>query len=1076
MLQANLVEQESPSVCVDKCCESVRPFDVGASHESTACSTHLQAAFDRFEALIRQSKCICRSVVRQMGVSCCALSADGSVAAKEPLSSACLVPQTSPDIASGSYYNGRVTTGCCEKPTRDRSSVDPIDPVDQELGSQSKSDGCCAGKDRRGTASDGCCEDKQAVSQSMPKQLPNDITKSGGCRAGKERCSDSDGRCEGNKRATHQRKIPQTSESRPKSDVCCTGKQLCSKKDGKKAASDGVSSTEIPLDVEHDAAREHITLSISGMTCTGCSTKMINVLSSMSGLSNPEVTFISGSATFELDPSITSIENALPIIEKRTGFKCSRVVEGYQHVNVYMSSELVVQLENSNPHGLVSVTKAKKTYQLTYNPHIIGARELLPPGAKLAPPAIDTSIGEGRQRLLLMIWYTVVAAAFTIPVVVLNWAPNPISRQKRDIVSLIFATVVQAIAVPEFYLGALKSLIFSKVIEMDMLVVISITAAYVYSVIAFGMTEAGYVLEQHAIFETSTLLITLVLLGRLMAAIARTRAVRAVSIRSLQVDETYLLLPDGGTTTIDARLLQFGDSILIRPHSRVVTDCTVVSGTSSVDESMLTGETVPVEKAKGDTVIAGTLNGESTLHARIVRLPGANSVDDIAKSVEKALSAKPRIQDLADKVASWFVPTVVAIALIVFAIWIAVALKVRGENPGGTVGTAITYAIAVLAVSCPCALGLAVPMVLVIAGGVAAQTGVIIKAAIATERSYQATDVVFDKTGTLTTGDLSVVSQAALGSDLTPTEAMSLAASLLKDDRHPVARAVATYLESHRLQPMEVDAINSVPGSGIQAEWNNKFVKIGNAFWLGIENNESVAALLSDGMTCLCLSLNDIPVLAFGLKDRIREEAAAVTSALRKRKITCHIVSGDHAKAVENVASTLGLDRANVASSHSPTQKQQYVQDLQDAGKTVIFCGDGTNDAVALAQANVGVQMGTASDVSGAVADVVLLGGLEGLPTLLDVSKRAFARITFNFVWSAVYNVFAILLAAGAFVKFRIPPAYAGLGEIVSIGPVILAAMTLLIKRKGKRTASTTVAQDEQFRWPRELKHARSKK
>lgn len=1037
-------------MCVDKCCESVQHFDVDAPHESVACSTHLQAAFDRFEALIRQSKCICRGVVRRMGVSCCTLSADGSVAAKEPLSSAYMIPESSPDIVSGSCCNGRVTTGCCEKPTSDRLSIDPLD---KELGNQPESDGCCARKERRATASGGCCENKQAASQLVSKQSSNDIPKSGGCRAEKERCGDSNGSCEGIRLATHQPKMPQTSESSPKSDVCCTRKQLCSKTDREKAAPYGVSTTEIPLDVEHYAAREHITLSISGMTCTGCSTKMINVLSSMPGLSNPEVTFISGSATFELDPSITSIENTLPIIEKRTGFKCSRVVEGYQHVDVYMSSEFAVQLEDSNTHGLVCVTKAKKTYRLTYNPHIIGARELLPPGAKLAPPVVDTSIGEGRQRLLLMIWYTIVAAAFTIPVVVLNWAPNPISRQTRDIVSLILASVVQAIAVPEFYLGALKSLIFSKVIEMDMLVVISITAAYVYSVIAFGMTEAGYVLEQHAFFETSTLLITLVLLGRLMAAIARTRAVRAVSMRSLQVDETYLLLPDGGTTTIDARLLQFGDSILIRPHSRVVTDSTVFSGTSSVDESMLTGETIPVGKSKGDTVIAGTLNGEGILHARIVRLPGANSVDDIAKSVEKALSAKPRIQDLADKVASWFVPTVVAIALVVFAIWIAVALKIRGEDLGGAVGTAITYAIAVLAVSCPCALGLAVPMVLVIAGGVAAQAGVVIKAANATERSYQATDVVFDKTGTLTTGDLSVVSEEALGSDLTSIEAMSLAASLLKDDRHPVARAVAIYLESHQLQPIELYAINSVPGSGIQAEWNDKSVKIGNAFWLGIENNESVAALLSDGMTCLCLSLNDIPVFAFGLKDRIREEAAVVTSALRKRNITCHIVSGDHAKAVENVASTLGLSRANVASRHSPTQKQQYVQDLQDAGKTVIFCGDGTNDAVALAQANVGVQMGTASDVSGAVADVVLLGGLEGLPTLLDVSKRAFARITFNFVWSAIYNVFAILLAAGAFVKFRIPPAYAGLGEIVSIGPVLLAAMTLLIKRKGKETA-----------------------
>lgn len=801
-------------------------------------------------------------------------------------------------------------------------------------------------------------------------------------------------------------------------------------------------------DVEKDAAREHITLNVTGLTCTGCSTKMTNVLAQIPGISNPAVTFVSGQASFQLDTRVASLERILPLVEKRTGFKCSRVIEGYQHLDVYMTADAAGQLERDNADGLVAVSQSKKTWRITYNPRVVGARDLLPPDVELTPETDDGSLSGERLQLTRMAWYTCIAAVITIPVVVLNWSPNSVARQTRDVISLVLATIVQAVAIPEFYIKALKSLFFARVVEMDMLVVISITAAYGYSVVAFALTEAGVQLQQQAFFETGTLLITLVLLGRLVAAFARVTAVRAVSMRSLQTKETFLLGPDGEIIPIDARLLKFGDSIVIRPHSSIVTDGVVTSGTSAVDESMMTGETVPVRKEKGDVVVAGTLNGEGLLHVRVQRLPGANSIDDIAKSVGTALGAKPKIQDLADRVASWFVPVVVATALIVFAIWIGVALEIRGNTTGGAIGTAITFAIAVLAVSCPCALGLAVPMVLVIAGGVAARSGVVIKAADAIERGHKVTDVVFDKTGTLTTGMLSVGREELLDSGCAAGDAFSVVKALVQDDGHPVSRAVAAHLgEGIRIAP-NVGEIRSVAGQGIQARWGSSVVKVGNPFWLGIEEIEVVKSLFSQAMTCLCLTVDGLPVLALGLESNIRAESVAVINALHSRNITCHIVSGDHAKAVDALALTLDVNGAHTASRHSPVQKQEYVKALQDAGRIVLFCGDGTNDAVALAQANVGIQLGTASDVAGAVADVVLLGGLDGLLTLLDTSRCAFTRIVFNFVWSVVYNVFAILLAGGAFVRVRIPPAYAGLGEIVSIAPVILAALTLLKRRK----------------------------
>ena len=802
-------------------------------------------------------------------------------------------------------------------------------------------------------------------------------------------------------------------------------------------------------DVEKSAAREHVVVSASGMTCTGCSRQMMNVLDSIPGVSHGKVTFISAMAEFDVDKSIAQPEDVLRRIEKETGFKCSQLVSGFHHLHVLMSPTVAQKFEDACVPGVESITKdTKTTYRIAYDPRIIGARALIAPDVQLAPPVNDTGIAESTRRLWNMTWKTVAAAVFTIPVVVLNWSNISVPNLTSSIVSLVLATVVQSIAVPEFYVGAIKSLVYSRIIEMDMLVVISITAAYGYSIIAFALAQTGHHLKQEAFFETGALLITLVVLGRLMAAWARARAVSSVSVRSLQAETALLLQANGETSKLDARLLQYGDAIMIPPHCRIVTDAKVLSGEGVVDESMITGESNPILKQKGDLVVAGTVNGPGTLQARLIRLPGENSVSDIAKLVDDALVSRPPIQELADKVASWFTPAVLALAISAFAIWIAIALKVRDSNGGEAVGTAITYAIAVLAISCPCALGLAVPMVLVIAGGVAARVGVVIKAADAIERGFKVTDVVFDKTGTLTKGDLEVAFDKFFCTTIREDEALALAKSLTQGNEHPVSVAVASHLGERPLPMLGVEKTQSISGAGIQGLWKGAIIKGGNPYWLGLEDHREIAPLLNQGMTYFCVTLDGKPLLAFGLGNTLRDEAATVVAELRRRRINCHIVSGDSPKVVSDVARSLNIDQANALGRQLPAEKQKYVHSLQSQGKVVLFCGDGTNDAVAVTQANVGVQIGSASDVTNAVADVALLGGLDGVVMLLDISRKAFRRIQFNFVWSAVYNIFAILLAAGAFVKFRIPPGYAGLGEIVSVGPVILVAATMALGRK----------------------------
>ncbi len=806
------------------------------------------------------------------------------------------------------------------------------------------------------------------------------------------------------------------------------------------------------VDIEGDAAREHVILGVSGMTCTGCVRKVTNVLNHVNGVSGIKVTFVTGIAEFDLDQKVGSLPQVVSRTEKETGFKFFQIESKHQDLDLVVESSAAQHVLGRLRDMCESVEKVNKTtYRVSFDPAAIGVRSILSslPGVRLAPAGNDVKQAEGRRKLIRMAWRTTLAAIFTIPVVVLAWSNNQLPYTASSVIECVLATVVQAVAVPEFYAGAIRSLIYSRVLEMDMLVVISITAAYGYSVVAFALTCAGYTLAEEAFFETSSLLITMVLLGRLIAAIAKVRAISAVSIRSLQAEKAFLFdVSSGDTTEMDARLLQLGDVFLVPPHSNIVTDGVILRGSSSVDESMLTGESLPVPKSPGDQLIAGTINGARALMVRLTRLPGKNSITDIAGLVQTALGSKPRIQDLADKIASYFIPAVITISLIVFAVWIAVALKVRGEDGGGAVGLALTYGIAVMAVSCPCALGLAVPMVLVIASGIAARRGIIIKQADAIERGYKVTDVILDKTGTITTGNLAVTHlQVFPLGVLSEDEILSVARAATKDNQHPVSLAVSFELRRRQAQSAEVENLESVPGAGIRCTWKGQEVLGGNPFWLGIEHRPEISGLINHRMTLFCVTIESNPIAVFGLKSTLREEATKTIADLQRRGLVCHIVSGDHPKVVEDIAQAVGIPFSKIASRQSPADKQKYVQTLMSAKKVVLFCGDGTNDAVAVAQADIGVQMGAASDVTRATADVVLLGGLDGLPALLDLSRRSFRRIAFNFAWSAVYNVLATFLAAGVFVKVRIPPAYAGLGEIVSVVPVVAAAMTLLRTR-----------------------------
>ncbi|GJE88553.1 heavy metal translocating P-type ATPase [Phanerochaete sordida] len=711
------------------------------------------------------------------------------------------------------------------------------------------------------------------------------------------------------------------------------------------------------------------------------------------------------------------------------------------------------------PAGVFKVVKIRKaTLRITYDPHVVGAREAMAAydecSPVLAPEPQDPALTAGAKHIQMLLLRTAASSILTVPVLVMTWAPLPHHPHAYAISSLVLATIVQTAVAGPFYRHAFKSLFLSGLIEMDLLVVLSTTTAYVYSVVAFAYEMLGKPLQGGSFFETSTLLVTLIMFGQLASAFARQRAVAAISLRSLQESSAVVTVDhaDGSVTDeiIDARLLQHNDIFRVLPDSTIITDGVVVSGSSTVDESMMTGESLPVEKTSGSEVVAGTRNGSGMLLVRVKRLPGENTISDIANMVDDARFSRAHIQGLVDRVCAWFVPTVLVLGAIVFIIWVLIGIYGKKQSAGDAVVRAVTYAIAVLAISCPCAIGLAVPMVVLIASGVAARLGLIFKAATTIETAREVTHAVFDKTGTLTTGHLEVahveILQETVGDGSLKSSSVILA--LVAVSKHPVARAVAACLiKDGGTTSAQLANIEEIAGKGVQGNLSGRLLQAGNAKWLDLEGHPSVRQVLDAQLTTFCVTYNGTLVAVFGLSDSIRPEVPGLLSMLSKRNIEVSVLSGDHASVVQRVASTLRIPPNRVRASCLPADKAEYIRTLQVGGARVLFCGDGLNDSVALAQADIGVHVAVsagAGAAASAAADVVLIHtSLDGVAALLGLSDAVHRRIMLNFAWAAVYNTVAILFAAGAFVHARIAPAYAGLGELVSVLPVVLVAMQL---------------------------------
>lgn len=972
------------------------------------CGYHSRVTRDRYAATIEALGCICRALLAIGQESCCAPKKLSSIDRRRSLKRS---------ISSGSVMSRRSADSCCAK-----------------SGSSSSHQHVRAPKSSCGKA------------RTKAK---------GGCCGPKSSAKDFDAR----------------SNAESEASSCCGDGDAHSDDIG--PVFDG-QNFEADVEKGH-AAYEHIILSVSGMTCTGCAKKLERTLAAVKQVRNAKTTMVLSRAEFDLDHRYGNLEDVMRHLERTSEFKCEVVKEEAFSFDAIVANASSFS-EKPYPSGVKDVTVLdKKTVHISYDPAVMGARRLLQEGwgapLELGPPRQDQSQAADRKHLRNMLFKTILSILLTIPVLVMAWASLPENEIAYGGASLALATIVQVVIAGEFYFKALKSLIFSRMVEMDLLIVLSTSAAYIYSVVSYGYLVAGDPLPGGQFFETSTMLVTLIMVGRFFAAWARHKAVESISIRSLQASTATIVdRMTGATEEIDTRLLQYGDIFKVAPDSTIPTDGTVLEGSSEVNESMITGESQPVEKRVKSAVIAGTINGSGTILVRVSRLPGNNTISAIAELVDKAKAGQPKIQELADKVASYFVPAILTLTLITFAAWLGTGVKtgtgVDGEDKSisGAAIQALTYAITVLIVSCPCAIGLAVPMVVVIGTGVAAKHGVIFKESSTIETAYKTSHVVFDKTGTLTDGNLSVASEQYADTDI----AAPLLLGLLNDIKHPVSVAVATHLKSKGISATSVTDVKALPGKGVEGRTaSGQVLRAGNSRWLGLGSNEQVQQILEESLTAFCFTIDNNVTAVIGLRDNIRPDAHSTVQELQRRGIAVHLVSGDDDTVVRARATDLNIPDLNVRSRCSPEDKQKYIQALLEQKmpttswlkKTpkppvVIFCGDGTNDAVALAQATIGVAIqhadenqGIGADVAKSAAKIILATPrVGGILTLINVSKKSVTRIWLNFAWSFIYNIFAILLGGGAFVSLgdiRIPPAFAGLGEIVSVLPVIVFAVAL---------------------------------
>ena len=693
-------------------------------------------------------------------------------------------------------------------------------------------------------------------------------------------------------------------------------------------------------DTGYDVVTEKADLDVIGMTCAACSNRIEKVLNRTDGVEQANVNLTTENATINYNPEVTSID------------------------------ELIKKIQNI---GYDAKTKAAPSEKNSRK-----AQELKGKRNKLIISAI----------LSLPLLLTMFVHLFGLPLP--SFLMNPWFQ-------FILATPVQFIIGWQFYVGAYKNLRNGSA-NMDVLVALGTSAAFFYSIYEMIKWLSNTNDTPHLYFETSAVLITLILFGKYLESRAKTQTTNALSeLLSLQAKEARIIR-NGKTQMVPLSEVVVGDYIQVKPGEKIPVDGQIIKGMTAIDESMLTGESIPVEKTLNHNVIGSTMNKNGTITIEATKVGKDTALSSIIKVVEDAQGSKAPIQRLADTISGYFVPIVVGIAILTFIIWIAFVQTGQFEP-------ALVAAIAVLVIACPCALGLATPTSIMVSTGKAAENGILFKGGEHIERTHQVDTVVLDKTGTITNGKPIVTDFEG------NNETLQLLASAEKDSEHPLAEAIVNYANEKNIDLLETSAFEAVPGHGIQAMIHNQDVFVGTRKFMKDAHidvsmyEDNLVKYEYEGKTAMLIAINQTLQGVIAVAD---EEAI---QQLHELGISVTMLTGDNARTAQAIAKQVGIDA--VISEVLPEEKASKIAELQDNNKIVAMVGDGVNDAPALVQADIGIAIGTGTEVAIEAADVTILGGeLLLIPKAIKASNSTISNIRQNLFWAFGYNVAGIPIAA----------------------------------------------------------------
>lgn len=758
---------------------------------------------------------------------------------------------------------------------------------------------------------------------------------------------------------------------------------------------------------------KNMTVGITGMTCAACSNRVEKVLNKMDGV-HAHVNLTTEKARIEYDPVSASVDDITHKVEKLgygIQFETSELdITGMTCAACSSRIEKVLNKQEGVKHATVNL--ATESAVIEYNPGLIQESDVIGKIQKLGYDATEKAGKEEKQsqkekQLQHMKWKLIISAILAAPLL-LTMLVHLFGVKLPGIFmnpwfQFVLATPVQFVIGWQFYVGAYKNLRNGSA-NMDVLVALGTSAAYFYSLYEALKTIGNPGYMPHLYFETSAILITLILFGKYLETTAKSKTTVAISeLLNMQAKQARVIRNDE-EVMIPVEHVAVGERMIVKPGEKIPVDGDVIKGRTSVDESMLTGESIPVEKDVHSSVVGSTMNQNGTIEMEATKVGKDTALASIVKAVEDAQGSKAPIQRLADIISGYFVPIVVGIAVVTFIIWIGFVQPGDFEN-------ALVAAIAVLVIACPCALGLATPTSIMVGTGKAAESGILFKGGEHLERTHQINTIVFDKTGTITKGMPEVTDFEG------DEKVLQLAASAEKGSEHPLAEAIVTYASDQNVTLIDVDDFAAIPGHGIHAVVDGDHVYVGTRKLMAdnhidIQQAEETLSLYEkSGKTAMIISVNGVYMGVIAVADTIKETAPEAIRLLKEQGLDVVMLTGDNERTANAIAEQVGIDQ--VIAQVLPEEKASRVEDIQSQDKQVAMVGDGVNDAPALATADIGIAIGTGTEVAIEAADVTILGGeLLLIPKAIKWSGATIRNIRQNLFWAFAYNSAGIPIAA----------------------------------------------------------------